>query len=128
MHTPSTDEVRSAWVVAFNAPYMTEARESFDRWLSAEEARIRADERQRIAEAIKAVGDCETLTEQEPTDAQVERLCEVMHNAYEDAAVKEGWSTQEASRKPWSDVPEANKRTMRIAVRAVLLAAKEASE
>lgn len=50
----------------------------------------------------------------------VERLCEVMHDAYERAAVSEGWETQERSRKPWSDVPEANKATMRVSVLALL--------
>lgn len=59
------------------------------------------------------------------TDEQLERICEVMHDAYEEAAVREGWSTQEASRKPWSDVPEPNKRTMRYAVRAALEAARK---
>lgn len=50
----------------------------------------------------------------------VERACEVMHDAYEEAAVKAGWETQERSRKPWADVPEANKETMRAAVAALL--------
>jgi hypothetical protein len=54
------------------------------------------------------------------TAALVEHLCEVQHDAYEAAAVREGWSTQEASRKPWRDVPEANKATMRASMRAVL--------
>lgn len=52
--------------------------------------------------------------------AELERLCEVMHDAYEDAAHRFGWETQERSRKPWSEVPEANKRTMRHAVLALL--------
>ncbi len=52
--------------------------------------------------------------------ANVEHLCEVMHDAYEKAAVGAGWETQKASRKPWSDVPEANKETMRAAVKALL--------
>lgn len=52
--------------------------------------------------------------------ARVEHLCEVMHDAYEAAAVEAGWSTQARSRKPWADVPEENKVTMRAAVRAVL--------
>jgi hypothetical protein len=50
----------------------------------------------------------------------VERCCEVMHDAYERAAVGAGWETQQASRKPWADVPEANKATMRAAVVALL--------
>ena len=56
-----------------------------------------------------------------PTDAEVEAACEVMHDAYEAAAVGAGWETQEASRKPWADVPEANKVTMRAAVHALLI-------
>lgn len=50
----------------------------------------------------------------------VEGLCSVMHDAYEAAATKAGWETQERSRKPWEDVPEANKETMRVAVSAAL--------
>lgn len=51
---------------------------------------------------------------------QVEVACEVMHDAYEGAAISTGWETQERSRKPWADVPEANKATMRVAVRALM--------
>lgn len=50
----------------------------------------------------------------------VEQACEVMHDAYERVAVGAGWETQTASRKPWADVPEANKVTMRAAVSALL--------
>jgi hypothetical protein len=50
----------------------------------------------------------------------VEAACEVMHDAYERAAVGAGWETQQASRKPWADVPEANKATMRAAVAALI--------
>lgn len=53
-------------------------------------------------------------------DTQIEQACEVMHDAYEKAAVGAGWETQQASRKPWDDVPEANKTTMRAAVSALL--------
>jgi hypothetical protein len=51
---------------------------------------------------------------------RIETACEVMHDAYEKAAVGAGWQTQEASRKPWSGVPEANKVTMRAAVAALM--------
>lgn len=63
----------------------------------------------------------------ETSDAFIETCCEVMHDAYEIAAVGAGWQTQAASRKPWSEVPEANRVTMRAAVSALLahLAAKE---
>lgn len=57
---------------------------------------------------------------QEITPAYVEAACEVMHDAYERAAVGAGWETNAASRKPWADVPEANKETMRAAVFALL--------
>lgn len=50
----------------------------------------------------------------------IERLCEIQHDAYEAAAVREGWVTQDASRTSWAEVPDANKRTMRSAVRALL--------
>lgn len=42
--------------------------------------------------------------------------CEALHDHYEAAAVEVGWETQDRSRKPWADVPEANRRTMMIAV------------
>jgi len=62
--------------------------------------------------------------ESEPVRSQdtelVERACEVMHDAYEKAALGAGWATNPASRKPWADVPEANKQTMRAAVGALL--------
>lgn len=66
---------------------------------------------------------CQTiraLTEAERTLPSVEHACEVMHDAYEAAAVAAGWETQERSRKQWAEVPEANKVTMRVAVSAVL--------
>ena len=50
----------------------------------------------------------------------LDRLCEVMHDAYEAAAAQSGWETQRRSRVPWADVPEANKATMRAAVTALL--------
>jgi len=50
----------------------------------------------------------------------IDKYCEVMHDAYEKAALGAGWETNPASRKPWSDVPEANKETMRVAVVALL--------
>lgn len=53
-------------------------------------------------------------------DLRVEDACRVMHDAYEAAAVQAGWETQERSRKPWEDVPEANKATMRAAVSALM--------
>lgn len=55
-----------------------------------------------------------------PTPEVIEEACEVMHDAYERAAVGAGWETNPASRKPWDGVPEANKVTMRAAVDALL--------
>jgi hypothetical protein len=55
-----------------------------------------------------------------PTEEFVEQACEVMHDAYEKAAVGAGWETNLESRKPWADVPESNKATMRAAVGALL--------
>ena len=56
----------------------------------------------------------------DPTAEHIDAACEVMHDAYERAAVGAGWETNPASRKPWADVPEANKATMRAAVGALL--------
>ena len=50
----------------------------------------------------------------------VEDCCVVMHDAYEKAALGAGWETNIASRKPWDEVPEANKATMRASVEALL--------
>ena len=55
----------------------------------------------------------------------IELLCERQHDAYEAAAVEAGWTTQQASRKPWAEVPEANKQTMRASVAVVLYALLE---
>lgn len=50
----------------------------------------------------------------------IDRLCKAQHEAYEQAAIEEGWSTNPKSRVPWEDVPEANKATMRKSMIAVL--------
>jgi hypothetical protein len=50
----------------------------------------------------------------------VEQACEVLHDAYEQAAVNAGWETQERSRTRWADLPPANQQTMRAAVGALL--------
>jgi hypothetical protein len=57
----------------------------------------------------------------DPHDDLVEQACEVMHDAYEKAALGTGWATNPESRKPWADVPEANKETMRASVGALFL-------
>lgn len=49
----------------------------------------------------------------------VDEACQVLHNAYEEAALVYKWETQARSRKPWSEVPEANKATMRAAMLAL---------
>lgn len=52
----------------------------------------------------------------------IEWLCQVGHVTYEVAAAESGWDTQQASRKPWAEVPESNKKAMRASVRAILAA------
>lgn len=47
-------------------------------------------------------------------------LCQKLHDAYEQEALNHGWKTQEKSRVSWFDLPEANKNTMRGAMRVVL--------
>ncbi|WP_344609947.1 hypothetical protein, partial [Sporichthya brevicatena] len=77
-------------------------------WPDSDAARFLAHERAQRAGTAR------------PEPADIERACEVMHDAYEAAAVGAGWETQQASRKPWADVPEANKATMRAAVAALI--------
>lgn len=57
----------------------------------------------------------------------LEDLCQLMHDTYEAAAVKNGWYTNERSRQSWAFVPEENKATMREAV-AVVAEAVRAEE
>lgn len=54
------------------------------------------------------------------TETEIEQFCEAFHDAYERAAVNEGWQTQKRSRVPWKYVPAENKATMRAAAREVL--------
>lgn len=52
---------------------------------------------------------------------EAERLAQRFHEVYEELAPTYGYETREASRKPWAQVPEKNRRLM-IAVCEVLLA------
>lgn len=52
--------------------------------------------------------------------SELDILCEILHDAYEKASLETGWQTQEVSRVSWADLPEANKATMRIAIRTLL--------
>lgn len=61
-------------------------------------------------------------TDTEALRGEVEALCVLFHNTYEDAALDHGWETQEGSRRPWDDVPEANKETMRTTIASLLAA------
>lgn len=60
-------------------------------------------------------------------NAQIEQLAEVAHDAYEAAAAGSGWQTQAASRKPWAEVPDANREATRAMIRAVLAAQRPAT-
>lgn len=58
----------------------------------------------------------------EPTndmEARIEGLCIDFHYAYEAHAKLNGWETQDRSREEWTDVPEANRATMRMTVATV---------
>ena len=50
----------------------------------------------------------------------LEAACIAAHNAYEQAAHEAGWVTNTQSRKPWADVPEANKIAMRAGIAAAI--------
>lgn len=53
-------------------------------------------------------------------DKEIERQAEIMHYAYEEAALRSGWQTNPRSRVLWSVVPEENKVAMRASVRTML--------
>lgn len=44
--------------------------------------------------------------------SEAEKLAKQFHDAYEELAPSHGYETREASRKPWSEVPEPNKGLM----------------
>jgi hypothetical protein len=71
-----------------------------------------ADEADRVAGVVRLTGDAQSI----------ERYCEMLHDAYERAAEHWGWATNPESRKPWADVPERNKMTMRMALGNLLAA------
>lgn len=54
------------------------------------------------------------------TEQTIDDLAQAMHDAYEVAAARAGWETQQRSRVPYEAVPEANKTAMRAGVLAVL--------
>ena len=77
-----------------------------------------ADDRTEF-EAARRAG--KALHQEQRLARRVEYYCELMHDAYERGAVIHGWDTNPASKhKPWDEVPEANKATMRVAVAALL--------
>lgn len=104
------------------------ADERFDNFMRWAQQDITEDGLEQLTYAVLAVADrMDALLVQAQgmqgvprPDPDVEHLCEVLHDAYEEAAVQEGWATQERSRKPWDEVPEENKATMRAAVSALL--------
>jgi len=51
-----------------------------------------------------------------PDPEDVERIARAFHEAYEQLAPLYGYSTREASAKPWEDVPHNNRALMRATV------------
>lgn len=49
-----------------------------------------------------------------------EEIARKFHEAYEDLAPEHGYETREASRKPWSEVPDQNKGLMIAVVHRLL--------
>lgn len=47
-------------------------------------------------------------------------IAQQFHEAYEELAPSHGYETREASRKPWSEVPEQNKSLMIAVVERLL--------
>lgn len=73
-----------------------------------------------VSDSYTAAHRDTTVRETRPAPVSIDKACQVMHDAYEQAAVGAGWETQQISRKPWADVPPANQATMRAAVVALL--------
>lgn len=73
-----------------------------------------------LANPTTTVRESTTIPRLQTDDASIEQYCRVMHDAYEAAAPEAGWETNIASRTAWDEVPEANKQTMRAAVRALV--------
>ena len=72
-------------------------------------------------EAAEVAGEGEEAERASGGDSEaLEHLAHALHDAYEAAAIESGWETQERSRKPWADVPDANKETMRRALTTLL--------
>lgn len=51
---------------------------------------------------------------------EAEQLARTFHEAYERLAPDFGYATREASAKPWTDVPESNRKLMIATAQAVL--------
>lgn len=49
-----------------------------------------------------------------------EQIAEAFHDTYERLAPDHGYETREASRKPWSEVPENNRELMTAVVSELL--------
>src|SRR5690606_33776141 len=79
-YTPSTDDVRTQYIGTTpdraHHPHEIKRREQIDRWLTAHEKAVRADERERIAQRIEA-----RMRENDASGAQVRA-----GDAYADAA------------------------------------------
>jgi hypothetical protein len=74
--------------------------------------------------AMEIVAELPAVTVQAQIDEVqpdlLEAACIAAHNAYEQAAHEAGWVTNTQSRKPWVDVPEANKIAMRAGIAAAI--------
>ena len=51
---------------------------------------------------------------------EVERIARAFHESYEEFAIGFGWKTQEASKRPWEEIPEANRQVMLATVEDLL--------
>jgi len=74
----------------------------------------------KLTEQFKDAHEIRVRSVEPPTDPRAQIMAQLFHETYERLAPQFGYETREASRKPWADVPEKNKRLM-IAVCAELL-------
>ena len=65
----------------------------------------------------------ECICPAEPTEGEIEAAARASHDAYEEAAKLFGWDTKPECKVVFNDLPEANKKTMMVAMKAALQAA-----
>ena len=86
-------------------------------WISREDALEILEDEGWVGDSLRRI---HALPAVQPDANLLEAACIAAHDAYEAAAHEAGWTTNTQSRKPWAEVPEANKVAMRAGIGAAL--------